>query len=152
MTEVGHEIGLELSHRFAASPEEVFDAWTNPDVLRKWWAAGETWETPLADVDLREGGRYRLSMKTDTGEVHTVGGEYREVQRPDRLVYSWQWEEGPDPVQGGKETVVTVDFVPDGGGTLVRLVHTGFPAEEIKQMHAHGWQAVLANLERRVFS
>lgn len=152
MTEIGQEIGLELSHRFAAPRERVFDAWTDPDVLKRWWAAGETWETPRAEVDLRPGGRYRLSMKTDTGEVHTVAGEYREVQRPERLVYSWQWEEGPEPVQGGNETLVTVDFVEEGDGTLVRLTHTGFPGEEFKQMHAQGWEAVLANLERRVFS
>jgi uncharacterized protein YndB with AHSA1/START domain len=152
MSNVGQEVGLELSHRFAAPRDKVFDAWTNPDVLRKWWSAGENWSTPLADVDLRPGGRYRLSMKTDEGEIHTVGGEYREIERPERLVYTWQWEEGPAPVQGGNETVVTVDFVEDGDGTIVNLTHTGFPGEEFKQMHEHGWQAVLANLERRVFS
>jgi uncharacterized protein YndB with AHSA1/START domain len=153
VTNVQAETVLELSHRFEAPRERVFDAWTNPDVLRRWWAAGETWETPLAEVDLRPGGRYRLSMRTDTGDVHTVGGEYKEVQRPERLAYTWAWEQGAEEAQvGTADTLVVVEFLEDGDATLVKLTHSGFDGEEDKQRHAHGWQAVLANLERRVFS
>jgi uncharacterized protein YndB with AHSA1/START domain len=149
MAGIGTETtALELTHRFAAPRDEVFDAWTNPDVLRKWWSAADTWSTPLAEVDARPGGRYRLSMKTDEGEIHTVAGEYHEVDRPERLVYTWQWEEGPEPVQGGNDTLVTVEFVEDGDGTVVKLTHTGFPSQEIMGMHEHGWKAVLAKLER----
>src|SRR5439155_10740514 len=107
MTEMGTETtALKLTHRFAAPRDEVFDAWTNPDVLRKWWSAADTWSTPVAEVDARPGGRYRLSMKTNQGEIHTVGGEYQEVDRPERLVYTGQWEEGPEPVQGRNDAVV----------------------------------------------
>jgi uncharacterized protein YndB with AHSA1/START domain len=153
MTEVGQELALELSHRFAAPREDVFDAWTNADVLRRWWAAAPTWTTPLAEIDAREGGSYRLSMRTDDGEVHTVGGEFREVRPPERLAYTWTWEEGPDAAMSGSEhTLVTVDFLEDGDGTVVKLTHSGFRAPEIRDMHVQGWQAVLANLERSVFS
>ena len=110
MTQVGQDVALELTHRFAAPREEVFDAWTNPEVLKRWWAAAPTWSTPLAEIDLREGGRYRLSMRTDVGEVHTVGGEYREIRPPERLAYTWAWEEGSDAVMAGSEhSVVVVD-------------------------------------------
>lgn len=152
MTETGQEVALQLEHRFAAPREKVFEAWTNPELLKRWWAAAPTWETPTAEVDAREGGRYRLSMRTDEGEIHTVGGEYREVSPPERLAYTWRWEEGPGPVMAGsEETLVVVEFVEDGDGTLVKLTHSGFAGEEIKGMHAHGWEAVLANLERNVF-
>jgi uncharacterized protein YndB with AHSA1/START domain len=152
MTEIGQEIALTLEHRYAAPRERVFDAWTNPDVLRRWWAAMPTWDTPLAEVDAREGGRYRLSMRTDEGDVHTVSGEYTEVSRPERLAYTWSWEEGPDAAMAGSErSLVVIDFVEDGDGTLVRLTHSGFAAEEIREMHVQGWQATLANLERTVF-
>jgi uncharacterized protein YndB with AHSA1/START domain len=153
MTQIGQDVALELTHRFTAPRERVFDAWTNPEVLRRWWAAGATWDTPLAETDVREGGGYRLSMRTDEGEVHTVFGEYREVRPPERLVYTWAWEEGPEPAMaGGGSTLVVVDFLEDGDGTLVRLTHSGFATEQIRDMHTHGWQAVLANLESRVFS
>jgi uncharacterized protein YndB with AHSA1/START domain len=151
MTEIGQEVALELTHRFAAPREEVFDAWINPDVLRRWWHAAPTWDTPLAEVDAREGGGYRLSMRTDAGEVHTVRGEYREVRPPERLVYTWSWEEGPE-MAGSENTVVVVEFLEDGDGTLVKLTHTGFGNEQVRAMHVHGWEAVLASLESSVFS
>lgn len=152
MTEVGQELTLELSHRYDASREDVFDAWVNADVLKRWWAAAPTWQTPFAEVDAREGGSYRLSMQTDTGEVHTVHGAFTEVRAPERLSYTWAWEEGPDAAMAGTEhTHVVVEFLEDGDGTLVKLTHSGFPNEEIQGMHAQGWEAVLANLERAVF-
>jgi uncharacterized protein YndB with AHSA1/START domain len=153
VTEIGQETAIELSHRFAAPREQVFEAWTNPDVLRRWWAAAPTWETPLAEVDAREGGSYRLSMRTDAGEVHTVGGEYTEVRPPERLAYTWSWEEGPEPAMAGSDaTLVVVEFLEDGDGTIVKLTHTGFASEQVRAMHVQGWEAVLANLERAVFS
>jgi uncharacterized protein YndB with AHSA1/START domain len=64
---------LHLRRTFQATPEEVFDAWTDPEVLRRWWAAQPTWTSPGCEVDLRVGGRYRLSMQDDeTGDVHAV--------------------------------------------------------------------------------
>ncbi|MBA3434350.1 MAG: SRPBCC domain-containing protein [Actinobacteria bacterium] len=153
MTEIGQEIALELEHRYAAPRERVFEAWMNPEVLKRWWAAAPTWETPLAEVDAREGGSYRLSMRTDEGDVHTVRGEYTEINPPERLAYTWSWEEGPEAAMAGSEsTLVTVEFLEDGDGTLVKLTHSGFANEQIREMHAQGWEAVLANLERNVFS
>ncbi len=52
MTPTDTQIQLRLERRFDASPEHVFDAWTNPEVLQQWWAAGPNWDTPLAEVDL----------------------------------------------------------------------------------------------------
>jgi uncharacterized protein YndB with AHSA1/START domain len=153
MTEIGQEIALELEHRYAAPREEVFEAWTNAEVLKRWWAAAPTWSTPLAEVDAREGGGYRLSMRTDTGDVHTVRGEFKEVSPPERLAYTWSWEEGPEPAMAGSESsLVVVEFLEDGDGTLVKLTHSGFANEQIREMHVQGWEAVLANLERSVFS
>lgn len=139
---------LRLEHTFAAPREDVFDAWTNPEVLRRWWAAGPGWDTPAAEVDLREGGRYRLSMRNpQSGDTHAVVGEYREVRRPDRLVYSWAWEgESSEP----EETVVTVEFNDHGDATGVVLVHEGFSSDQSRAAHEHGWHAVLDNLRARV--
>jgi len=105
-------------------------------VLRRWLAARPTWDTPVAEVDAREGGRYRLSMRTDEGEVHTVSGEYTEMSPPERLAYTWSWEEGPDAaMEGSERSLVVVEFLEDGDGTLVRLTHSGFATEEIREMH-----------------
>lgn len=145
------ETTLRLERRFDAPPEAVFDAWTNPEVLRRWWAAGPDWDTPAAEVDLRPGGGYRLSMRNpETGDVHTVAGEYREVRRPEHLTYTWAWQgmDGDD----GRESLVAVDFVSDGEGTSVVLTHTGLADEGSKERHGHGWNACLDNLETRVLN
>ena len=141
---------LRLRHRFAATPEQVFDAWTDPAVLRRWWAAAPAWDSPGCDVDLRVGGRYVLRMRDDrTGEVHVVAGVYREIDRPRRLVYTWAWREADGTA--GPESLVTVEFHPDGDGTTVVLEHAGLPSSESADRHATGWTGTLHNLARRVF-
>jgi uncharacterized protein YndB with AHSA1/START domain len=142
-------VALRLSRRFAAPRDRVFDAWTNPAVLRKWWAAQPAFEPAGAEVDLREGGRYRLSMRdTGSGAVHTVVGEYTEVNRPERLAYTWSWEGGPSEMEGRDATLVVVEFVEDGDGTEVVLTHSGFADEQIRGMHEQGWNGCLDSLER----
>jgi uncharacterized protein YndB with AHSA1/START domain len=142
---------LRMERRFEAPPEAVFDAWTNPEVLRRWWAAAPGWETPAAEVDLRAGGRYRLTMRDPAaGAEHTVGGEYVEVRRPERLTYTWAWETEtgePAPVE---PSLVSVDFLADGDGTRVELTHSGLASGESRAQHEHGWNACLDNLASRV--
>lgn len=142
---------LRLERTYDASAEEVFDAWTNPEVLRRWWAADPTWRTPVADVDLRVGGAYRLSMEDpDAGTVHTVRGEYREVRPPERLVYSWCWEEGGG--RTGHVSTVTVDFVEEGERTTVVVEHSGLESPESREQHGHGWRGCLETLGTRIFA
>jgi uncharacterized protein YndB with AHSA1/START domain len=137
---------LILTRRFDAAPERVFDAWTDPELLRRWFHAGPDWTTPEADVDLRPGGRYRLAMRNPDGEVRAVAGEYREIERPGRLVYTWAWE-APEGSEMAGETLVTVEFSTTGDGTDVVLTQTGFPSAHNRDQHGHGWDACLANLE-----
>lgn len=142
---------LRLERTFAAPVEQVFDAWTNPEVLRRWWAAAPTWTSPGCEIDLRVGGRYRLSMQDDQrGDVHVVGGEFREIDRPNRLVYTWCWE-GSDALHPGHVSLVRVDFEPAPAGTVVRLEHGGLASEESIARHTRGWNGTLDNLARRVF-
>ena len=144
---------LRLSRHIDASREEVFDAWTHPDVLRQWWAAFPTWECTLAEVDLRPGGRYRLAMHDpESGNTHTVMGEYKEIERPERLVYTWAWESNEDAMKGSEDTLVTVEFNEDDGGTEIVLTHSGFATPELRDQHTHGWIGCLDNLQSRVFA
>jgi uncharacterized protein YndB with AHSA1/START domain len=143
---------LRLRRTFAATPEEVFDAWTNPEVLIRWWAAQPTWTSPGCEVDLRVGGRYTLRMRDDDGKTYAVGGVYREVDRPHRLVYTWCWEgtDGPHP---GHVSLVTVELHadPEHGGTTVVLEHSELASEESRAGHESGWIGALDNLARRIF-
>jgi uncharacterized protein YndB with AHSA1/START domain len=143
---------LRVSRRFAAPRERVFDAWTNPRVLERWWAAADTWTDPSAEIDLRPGGRYRLSMRdASSGTVETVGGEYTEVRPPERLAYTWTWEGDPALMRGSERTLVVVDFLDAGGATEVVLTHRGFADGGIRDLHEAGWGGCLDSLERKVF-
>ncbi|HEX4837522.1 MAG TPA: SRPBCC domain-containing protein [Solirubrobacteraceae bacterium] len=144
------ETSLRLERTYEAPAEEVFDAWTNPEVLRRWWKVDPEGSTPIAEVDLRVGGRYRLSMEDPSGTRHTVGGEYHEVSRPERLVYSWCWEQEGDG-QPGHVSTVTVEFHADGERTNLVLEHTGLASAQSRDQHAHGWNACLDILQSRVF-
>ena len=142
------ETVLRLQRRFEAPRERVFDAWTDPDVLREWWAAAPSMTPGEAEVELSEGGRYRLSMRAEDGQVHTVVGEYTEVRRPERLVYTWTWESNPEAMAGSADSVVEVDFAPDGDGTAVTLTHRGFANAEIRGLHEQGWGGIFDSLAR----
>jgi uncharacterized protein YndB with AHSA1/START domain len=105
--------------------------WSSPD------------ESPAdVELDLRVGGRYRMTMIGPTG-AHRVTGVYREIDAPRRLVYTWRWETIPD----FPDTVVTVEFRrrADGGTDLV-LVHEGLPATASGRRHESGWAASLDKL------
>jgi uncharacterized protein YndB with AHSA1/START domain len=142
---------LRLERTFDAPAEAVFDAWTNPEVLRRWWVAESSWRTAEAQVDLRVGGGYRLSMEDPAADhLHTVRGEYREVRRPERLVYSWAWEEADGRL--GHESTVAVDFIGDGETTTVVLEHTGLASLESRDAHRSGWEGCLSNLRARVLA
>ena len=135
------DTSLRIERTYDATPEEVFDAWTTPEVLRRWWAVHPDGTTPVAEVDLRVGGRYRLSMEGPDGERHTVQGEYSEVDRPHRLVYSWVWE--LDAGGLGLASTVAVEFRANGERTTVVLEHTGLPDSGSRDRHAQGWAACM---------
>ncbi len=148
MTGTEQETMLRVTRRFDAPRDRVFDAWTNPDVLRSWWAAGPDWKTPGVEVDARPGGRYRLTMQDPNGSAHTVVGEYKEITPPERLAYTWSWEGGPPEMDGSADSLVVVEFLEDGDGTEVVLMHSGFANGEIRGEHEKGWTAVIGNLGR----
>jgi uncharacterized protein YndB with AHSA1/START domain len=140
--EANPQTTFRLTRTFPAPREKVFRAWTDPAELTKWWGP-EGYATPQAEVDLREGGRYRLAMrKLPDGETFYLTGTYREVRPPARLVYTWRWEAEPEL----GETLVTVEFHSRGGSTEVIVTHELFPTEKARQDHQRGWAGCLDRL------
>jgi len=140
---------IEVRRRFAATPERVFDAWTEPGILLEWWSASPSHRPGLAEVDLRVGGRYRLSMIDGDGVETVIGGEYVEVRRPARLAFTWSWEAGDEDTTGGTTSLVEIDFEEDGDATLVTLRHSGLVTPESIERHERGWNGCFDSLERR---
>ena len=141
---------LQITRNYSASPEAVFQAWTDPKALMQWFAPSDTFTTPVAEVNLLVGGSYRIQIKDPSGEIHTVGGVYREIQQPTRLVFTWAWEEAGDCGGGTDdpitETLVTVEFHQVGTGTELILTHEQLPTEEARKKHQEGWSGCLTKL------
>jgi uncharacterized protein YndB with AHSA1/START domain len=137
---------IRLERTISAPREVVFDAWLTADVLRLWWPAGSDWETPIAEVDPRVGGRLRLVMRSPDGEEFGGTGEFTEIERPERLVYSWTWD-GHGAHEG--TNLVEVEFRDPGDGTtVVVLTNRDLPDEDARRAHREGWETSLDNLER----
>jgi uncharacterized protein YndB with AHSA1/START domain len=137
---------LRLERTFKAQVEVVFEAWTSPQLLRRWWPAGPEWETPVADVDARVGGRLRLVMRNPSGEEFGGGGEYIEISPPHRVVFTWTWD-GHEGHRGTQLIEVDLEERDDRTTRLV-LTNRGLEDEEAKRLHREGWELSFDNLER----
>lgn len=132
---------LEIRRTFEASPTRVFEAFRDPQLLAEWAAPGEH-RTERVESDFEVGGRYRRTMRFPNGSRHVLSGEYLEIDPPHRLAYTYCWETIP----GAPETRVAVELTAADGGTEVRLVHSGFEAEETAEDHRSGWQTCFDQL------
>lgn len=133
---------LRLARTIQAERQEVWNAWTQPEHMKRWSCPAEGGVQDIAS-DFRVGGDFTITMEVD-GQTHTAFGTYREIDEPHRLVYTWDWKEESHAMGA---TVVTVSFVEQGDATEVELVHEGFPAAEARDGHNEGWGACLMHLE-----
>jgi len=141
------EMSLTLTQQVKASPQRVFDAWLDPQLICK-WLGPKVWVESCETVVLepRVGGKYQLRTRTraipgrEGCSGGGVSGVYRQIDRHTRLSFTW--------IRAGEEieTLVTVQFEPSGGGTLVTLTHQGFTSEQAREQHAQGWSGSLVQL------
>ena len=138
---------VRVSQTMRATPDRLFQAWTDPKELANWWRLeGDGWAFAGATLNLTVGGRYRLAMTSPDGKSHVAVGEYRQIDRPRRLVFTWDWEDVGSRVG---ETIVTIEFRPAGAGqTEVVLTHERFPNGKAAHGHEWGWTQLLRLLEQ----
>ncbi len=139
---------VSLTRDFNAPREKVFQAWTDPEILTKWFGPKGV-STESAQVDLKVGGKYQFTMKEPDGKIINLGGQYREIDPPNKLVFTWILD-GQDC--GGSEgqyaeTVVTIEFQDIGTSTRLILTHDFLPSEESKEGHTMGWNGSFDCLE-----
>ena len=139
--EAGRTVRIERS--FDAPAEEVFDAWTSAEVMRRWLHPAPEWDTPEADVDLRVGGRVRVVMRRPDGSQVEARGEYRVINRPHRLVMTWTFDDDPS-----NEQLMELSFSESGGSTTVLMVNSGISTDARRDVQDWGWRGCLDRLER----
>ncbi len=133
---------LTLKRHIRAPREKVFDAFVKAEHARHWMCPrGMT--MPVAEFDVRVGGKYRMTMRSRDGDQFTVGGSYREVKRPERIAYTWGWQGENMP---NVETLITLALSERDGVTELVMTHSGFQDEAMCASHETGWNSGLNKL------
>lgn len=134
---------MRIERTYDAPAEEVFDAWTSAEVLRRWFHVAPDWETPKAEVDLRVGGKVRVVMRKPDGDEVGASGEYTEIDRPHRLVMTWIFDDDPSNRQ-----MIELEFSASEGSTTVVMVNSGISTDERRDAQHTGWHGCFDNLDR----
>ena len=136
---------LVIKRLLDAPRELVFAAWVDPAQAARWWGP-KGFITVSAEMDVRVGGVWRRRMRSPAGSEHVSRGVYREIAEPERLVFTFSWEQGGASGHG-PETVVTLTFVELGDGrTELTLRQEGFATVEGRDDHNRGWSGALDRL------
>ena len=133
---------VRVKRTFQAPREKVFRAWTDPKELARWFHVSADYSTLVPELDLRVGGKYRVEMHHKGGNVHKLFGTYREIKPPEKVAFTWSWENDPTK----SESLVTVEFRDLGAATEILLSHELLPNAEERGKHEHGWTGCLEQL------
>jgi uncharacterized protein YndB with AHSA1/START domain len=134
---------LRMTRVLPAQRAQVYGAMSDPQELAKWWGP-RGFTVPSVDFDPIVGGSYRIAMQPPEGDLFHLSGEFREVEPPARLAYTFRWEP-PDP--DDRETVATLSLEERSDETEVRLIQGEFSTEERRDLHEAGWTDCFERLE-----
>ena len=134
-----------MRRHLAAPPERVFAAFASAEVVARWLTPAPDVKLTVLELDFREGGHYRFAYDTADGQRMLVGGVYRSIETPTRLVFSWLIE--PPDIHAGIESQVTVSIEPSALGSDLLILHERFERADATARHAEGWAGALQQLQ-----
>jgi uncharacterized protein YndB with AHSA1/START domain len=134
----------EVRRRFAAAPEKVFAAFAEASLVSRWLTPSPDITLSVLQFDFRIGGTYRFAYHLPGGETVVVGGAYRSIEPPSKIVFSWLIE--PPDEHAGIESEVTVTITPEGGGSELLIRHEKLMRIDAIERHAGGWRGALDRL------
>jgi uncharacterized protein YndB with AHSA1/START domain len=133
-------LSLVVRKTIAATPETLFDAWTKPSLLMKWWGPKNV-TCIAAEIDLKIGGIFSITNQLADGKIMIIHGVFEHIKRPDELIYSWNTDKSYCA-----EEKVTVWFKAKNNGTEVVVNHERISSDALYHSHELGWQGCLAGL------
>ena len=135
------DLSVNINKTINAPIEKVFDAWLDPSILTRFILPAPGMPQPEVDNDAREGGRFSIIMQVGDDKI-SHSGSYLTVDRPRRLVFSWESPFSSD------DSTVTLNFTAlDEGSTHIELTHVKFLNEEARSNHEGGWGNILDKLD-----
>jgi uncharacterized protein YndB with AHSA1/START domain len=140
---LGGQRELAIERVFDAPRERVFAAWTDPHHVREWWGP-VNYPARYVEMDVRPGGAWRMCLRSTEGKQELwQGGVFREVVAPERLVFTFAWDEEGER---GLETLVTVTFADEGGKTRMTFRQVPFQSVAERDGHSWGWNSTFGRL------
>jgi uncharacterized protein YndB with AHSA1/START domain len=141
----GSDFSLQIKRIFNAPREKVFEAWTDPEKLGHWFCNSRPeYSGRVTELELRPGGRYRLEVHDKSGKLQVLRGEYKEIDAPEKLSFTWFWETQPEY----GETLIVLAFNDIDGKTELVLTQGSFPTVTGRDAHNRGWVVCFDSLER----
>lgn len=137
---------LMIRRTFAADIETLWAALTQPEAWMQWFGGG--YATPVnTSADLRPGGAWRIDMRgNESGDAIGLSGEFVEVDRPRRVVFTWAWDSAPE--RGTSQVTYTLSPGEKDGETTLILTHERLVSVDVRDSHAMGWTATLVLLAK----
>jgi len=133
---------LVITRTFDAPRALVFRAWTQPEHMVRWLGPRD-FTAPSCKMDFRPGGAYRACICAPDGKEYWMRGIYREIVEPERLVFTFSWEEEGER---GRDTIISVTFGEQGGKTRMTFRQAFFETIENRDSHLEGWSECLERL------
>jgi uncharacterized protein YndB with AHSA1/START domain len=137
---------LMIRREFAVPKSLVFKALTEHEHIKK-WNSPKNLDVTFSEGELRVGGKYRYGMQSNKGPEFVLTGEYKEIEQPDKLVYTQTQAHGPGP-----ETEITITLEESEGRTTMMFQHSGFPSKEFRDGAMQGWNHAFEKLENHLTS
>jgi uncharacterized protein YndB with AHSA1/START domain len=126
---------LVITRTFDAPRNLVFKAWTAPEHMVR-WLGPHNFTAPSCKMDFRPGGAYRACICAPDGKKYWMRGIYREIVEPERLIFTFSWEEDGER---GRETMITITFGEQGDKTRMTFRQAFFETVENRDSHHGGW-------------
>ena len=133
---------LRVSRKLNASVADVWNAWTNPEEIAKWWLPEGFSESAPSEVDLRVGGEFKLHMRPPEGDAFYAHGIFKEIVPNSKIKSTWLWSTSEE------ETELTIEVNEVGESTEIVILHEFFTNEEGKDKHTEGWVFCLDRMEK----
>lgn len=134
---------LVINRTFNASREIIFNLWTDPNHVVKWWGPKHHPATEMT-MDVRPGGKWRACLRSvEDGKELWMNGVFREIQKPERIVFTFKWEEEGER---GIETLITIKFTEANGMTEMNFHQVPFQSSGEREGHQEGWMSTFDRL------